>query len=70
MVYKITYDTSAILSDGSIGNISQGINVCYVDSDLSLDNIEKLLVDSLKKKKLKPYISKIEKLRGHILIKE
>jgi len=71
-MYKITCDTRAILSEGSIGtiygnigNISQGIYEFYSEDELQI--IESKLQEYFKDKKEFPVILSVLKIKGEIL---
>lgn len=66
-MYKVEYDTVAIMPDGSKGNISQGKRVAYMQCSLSSmsDILKAHLVEG--KKPLFPKVIKIDSIEGEII---
>jgi len=67
MIYKVNYDRFTIMPDGSIGNVSQGIRVAYMNCHI--DAIENKLQKALKKQKKNfyPVVETVTQLPGEII---
>lgn len=65
MAYKVTYNTVAIMNNGTYGNISQGKGVIYTDADIS--EIETAINEYLQPSKRVAIIEKIETVQGSLL---
>jgi len=66
-MYKVEYDTVAIMNDGSLGNISQGKDVAYMDCHLSQidDDLQGFLRNQEKPKS--PVINNVVRVKGHLI---
>ena len=65
-MFKVEYSKLAVLPDGSIGNINQGNDIAYIDSDL--ENVPQLLSNYLFENgdKYTHIINKVTNVKGHI----
>lgn len=68
MLYKVYYSTVAILQDGTIGNLKQGGNTLFTNHPI--EEIQGVINDFLKPKKLVAVIHSIERLSGHVIEKK
>lgn len=66
-MYRVEYDTLAIMNDGRIGNVRQNDKTKIAYTEAELGDIDKKLSAFLKEKKLYPIIKKVEKIDGHII---
>lgn len=64
-IWKIKYDTLAILDDGRKGNVSQGMGIAYIDCEF--DDIREHLEKHLSKSKKFPLIKEVTKELGEIV---
>ena len=66
-MYKVTYDTVAILPDGREGNVSQGTGVLYTDH--ALPDIQRALNEAIAPRRLSACILTVERLKGIVVAK-
>lgn len=65
MSYKVNYHTLAIMSDGHIGNVNQGLGHVFTDNDIT--DIPDILNKFLLAKKQIGVIDKIEDVKGYCI---
>lgn len=64
-MYKVEYYTLAVIGPNTVGNVQQGAGVCYADMELS--DIERELQHHLKAKRLFGVITRVDRIKGHLL---
>ena len=69
-MYKVNYAKLAIMSDGGVGNISQGNDIAYMDCDIELipPRLRSHLLGTGEEKKYFPFRISIKWIDGHIVI--
>lgn len=67
-MFKVGYDTVAIMPDGSTGNLSQGKGIAYMQCELK--EIDNTLKDYLgdRENPLHPIVGNIERVEGEIVL--
>lgn len=64
-MYKVEYFTLALMDDETTGNIQQECGVCY--TDLELLDVERELNRYLKTKRRCGVVTRVEKVKGHVI---
>lgn len=64
-MYIVTFDKLAIAKDGTVGNVSQGQGMAYMNC--SLTDIEVVLSDRLAAEKTKPVVVYVNRAAGIVI---
>lgn len=67
-MFKVTYETLAIMSDGRVGNVYQGGGTAY--TDVPLEHVRPAIDIYLDPKRRVCEIIKIESVKGHVIANE